>query len=144
MAHHCGKVDEGPKYPADWRRSRPGGMPSELLVVEVGELGDGLRRRGAPRRLPHRLPRHRRPLALLVPDLFMAGYPGGTRLGAQLYNIAHSTVLPAAMAGLAWWQSKPFVLALGLIWLAHIGLDRLLGYATGPVRRVAVVSTRSR
>ena len=53
------------------------------------------------------------PLALLVPDLFMAGYLGGTRLGAQLYNIAHSTVLPAAMVGLGWWQSKPLVLALG-------------------------------
>ena len=38
------------------------------------------------------------PLALLVPDLFMAGYLGGTRLGAQLYNIAHSAVLPTAMA----------------------------------------------
>jgi Domain of unknown function (DUF4260) len=47
------------------------------------------------------------PLALLAPDLFMAGYLGGTRLGAQLYNIAHSTVLPAAMAGLAWWQASP-------------------------------------
>jgi Domain of unknown function (DUF4260) len=68
------------------------------------------------------------PLALLVPDLFMVGYLGGTRLGAQLYNIGHSTVLPAAMVGLGWWQSKPFVLALGLIWLAHIGIDRLLGY----------------
>jgi hypothetical protein len=68
------------------------------------------------------------PLALLVPDLFMAGYLRGTRPGAQLYNIAHSTALPAGMVGLGWWQSQPLVLALGLIWLAHIGMDRLLGY----------------
>jgi hypothetical protein len=47
------------------------------------------------------------PLALLVPDLFMAGYLRGTRLGAQLYNIAHSTALPAGLAGLGWWQSQP-------------------------------------
>jgi hypothetical protein len=68
------------------------------------------------------------PLAVLAPDLLMAGYVRGTRLGAQLYNVGHSTLLPAAVAGLAWWQGQPLILALGLIWLAHIGLDRLLGY----------------
>jgi hypothetical protein len=68
------------------------------------------------------------PLTLLLPDLLMAGYLGGTRLGAQLYNIAHSTVLPAAVIGLGWWLGKPLVLALALTWLAHVGLDRVLGY----------------
>lgn len=68
------------------------------------------------------------PLTILLPDLLMVGYLGGTRLGAQLYNTAHSTLLPAVMTGLGWWQSKPLVVALGLIWLAHIGIDRLLGY----------------
>jgi Domain of unknown function (DUF4260) len=28
--------------------------------------------------------------------------------------------------GFGWWQGKPLV--LGLVWLAHIGADRLLGY----------------
>jgi hypothetical protein len=32
------------------------------------------------------------------------------------------------MIGLGWWQNRHLVLALGLIWLAHIGADRLLGY----------------
>jgi Domain of unknown function (DUF4260) len=68
------------------------------------------------------------PLTILLPDLLMAGYLGGARLGAQLYNLAHSTALPAVMIGLGWWQSKPLILALGLTWLAHIGIDRLLGY----------------
>jgi Domain of unknown function (DUF4260) len=68
------------------------------------------------------------PLALLVPDVLMAGYLRCSRLGAQLYNLAHSTTLPAAMIGLGWWQSRPLILALGLIWLAHIGVDRVLGY----------------
>ena len=67
-------------------------------------------------------------LAILVPDLLMAGYLGGNRLGARLYNLAHSTLLPAAVVGLGWWQGKPLIAALGLIWLAHVGLDRLLGY----------------
>ena len=30
--------------------------------------------------------------------------------------------------GLGWWQGRPLVLALSLVWLAHIGTDRLLGY----------------
>jgi Domain of unknown function (DUF4260) len=68
------------------------------------------------------------PLALLVPDVLMIGYLRGNRLGAQLYNLAHSTTLPAALIGLGWWQSRPLVLALALTWLGHIGLDRLLGY----------------
>ena len=68
------------------------------------------------------------PLTLLLPDLLMAGYLRSSRLGAQLYNIAHSTVLPAALTGLGWWQGKPLVAALALTWLAHVGLDRLLGY----------------
>ena len=68
------------------------------------------------------------PLTILVPDLFAAGYLGRTRLGAHLYNLAHSTALPAGLAGLGWWQGRPLVLALGLVWLAHIGADRLLGY----------------
>ena len=68
------------------------------------------------------------PVTILVPDLLAAGYLGGTRLGAHLYNLAHSTILPAAVVGLGWWQGRPLVLALGLVWLAHIGADRLLGY----------------
>ena len=68
------------------------------------------------------------PLTLLLPDLFMVGYFDGTRLGAYLYNFAHSTPLPAAVVWLGWWQSKRLALALGLVWLAHIGMDRLMGY----------------
>jgi hypothetical protein len=68
------------------------------------------------------------PATILVPDLLAMGYLGDTRLGARLVNVAHSTVLPAAAVGFGWWQGRPLVLALGLVWLAHIGADRLLGY----------------
>ena len=56
------------------------------------------------------------------------GYLGSTRLGAYLYNLGHSTLLPAAIVAIGWWQDKSPVVALGLVWLAHIGLDRLIGY----------------
>ena len=68
------------------------------------------------------------PLTLLLPDLTMIGYLGGTRLGSYLYNLGHSTPLPAAIVAIGWWQDKSLVVALGLVWLAHIGVDRLIGY----------------
>jgi hypothetical protein len=68
------------------------------------------------------------PLVILLPDVVMAGYLGGTRLGAIMYNLAHSTPLPALLVGIGWWRHEDLVLALGLVWLAHIGLDRLLAY----------------
>src|SRR5438105_10624672 len=68
------------------------------------------------------------PLTLLVPDLTMIGYLGGSRLGAYLYNLGHTIPLPAAVVAIGWWQDKSLIGALGLVWLAHIGLDRLLGY----------------
>ena len=68
------------------------------------------------------------PLALFIPDLFMAGYLGGTRIGARVYNLAHSTPLPALMVGCGWWQNKQLFMALGLVWLGHIGMDRLLTF----------------
>lgn len=65
---------------------------------------------------------------VLVPDVSWSGYLAGTRIGAFIYNAAHATPLPAVMIGLGWWQHRPLVLALGLVWLAHIALDRLAGY----------------
>ena len=67
------------------------------------------------------------PAGILVPDLAMGGYLAGTRRGAHLYNIAHATALPAIMLGIGYWQADRLVTALALIWLAHIGMDRLLG-----------------
>ena len=66
------------------------------------------------------------PAAILAPDLAMTGYAAGTRPGARLYNLTHATPLPAVMLGAGYWQADRLVMALALIWLAHIGLDRLL------------------
>ena len=68
------------------------------------------------------------PVTLLSPDLLMVGYLAGTRSGGSMYNLAHTTSLPAALIGLGWWQHQRLALALGLVWLAHIGMDRLMGY----------------
>jgi len=67
-------------------------------------------------------------LLFLVPDIAMLGYLAGPRLGAALYNAAHTYVLPLALglAGLA--SAHPLAVAVAAIWVAHIGFDRLLGY----------------
>jgi len=65
---------------------------------------------------------------LLAPDLSMGGYLGGPRLGAAFYNLGHTLVGPAVMIAL-WFAGAPSgSLAGGSIWLAHIGMDRALGY----------------
>ena len=68
----------------------------------------------------------------LVPDISFAGYVFGKRLGAILYNIMHSTVGPFLLAGLSWWLGPDILpsvtAAVAVIWFAHIGADRALGY----------------
>jgi len=64
----------------------------------------------------------------LAPDLSMFGYLKGPRFGALAYNAAHTyaVALPLALVGL--FARQPGLLAAGLIWTPHIGLDRALGY----------------
>lgn len=68
------------------------------------------------------------PALLLAPDASMAGYAMGARAGAALYDLGHSSPLPAALALAGWGAHAPLATALGLIWLGHIGFDRALGY----------------
>lgn len=64
---------------------------------------------------------------LLVPDLSMAGYLAGPRLGAVLYNMAHLYAWPLLLIVLSW-MGAPWALGPGLVWGAHIAMDRALGY----------------
>jgi hypothetical protein len=63
----------------------------------------------------------------LVPDITMLGYLRSPRLGALIYNLGHTYAAPGvlALAGLA---MGPLAYGLAAIWVAHIGLDRMLGY----------------
>ena len=67
-------------------------------------------------------------LLFFAPDIFMAGYLFGTKTGATLYNIGHTYTTPLVLwlaADLAHISSLHF---LCVIWIAHIGFDRLIGY----------------
>jgi hypothetical protein len=63
---------------------------------------------------------------VLVPDASMVGYLAGARVGAVVYNAAHSYAGPLLLAAGLLLTGR--ALALPLIWLAHIGADRLVGY----------------
>jgi hypothetical protein len=67
-------------------------------------------------------------LFFLAPDLAMLGYFAGPRVGAVIYNLAHSLALALALAGAGYFAGVPLAAAAGLIWIAHIGFDRALGY----------------
>lgn len=66
-------------------------------------------------------------LLALVPDLSMTGYALGPKWGARSYNMAHTYLAPALLAALGLW-AFPGLLPIACIWLAHIGVDRALGY----------------
>jgi len=63
-----------------------------------------------------------------VPDLSFLAYLAGPRTGAIVYNIAHSYMAPVALMTLGFGLAAPLTLSIAMIWLAHIGFDRALGY----------------
>lgn len=64
----------------------------------------------------------------LAPDLSFFGYLAGPRIGGLIYNLAHSLIGPLMLAGVGLVMDNSLVTGVALIWLAHIGLDRMLGY----------------
>lgn len=64
----------------------------------------------------------------LAPDLSMLGYLAGPRIGSQLYNAFHTYTAPIVLgiAGLV--LGVPPLGWVALVWAAHIGIDRAIGY----------------
>ena len=67
-------------------------------------------------------------LLFLLPDLSFFAYLAGPRAGAAAYNAAHSYAGPLMLLALAVLGAMPGLLAIALVWCAHIGFDRALGY----------------
>lgn len=67
-------------------------------------------------------------LLILAPDLAMVGYLANKEIGAMCYNLIHWYVLPGSLLGLGLWLGSDLPVHIALIWLAHIGIDRAIGY----------------
>ncbi|MDX6478956.1 MAG: hypothetical protein QOG29_1543, partial [Gaiellaceae bacterium] len=64
----------------------------------------------------------------LAPDLSAAGYAFGPRVGAVAYDVAHCEALPILVGVIGILHGADGHIQVALIWLTHIGADRLLGY----------------
>lgn len=67
-------------------------------------------------------------LLFLVPDLSMIGYVVNARIGAAVYNAAHTYIGPLLLGTYSILMDRQTALLLVLIWVAHISFDRLLGF----------------
>jgi len=65
---------------------------------------------------------------ILAPDLSFLALGLGPRRAAQIYNIAHSYALPVVLGGIGHFAGIDSMVAISLIWAAHIGIDRAVGY----------------
>lgn len=66
--------------------------------------------------------------AILLPDVSMAGYLVNSRFGAMTYNAVHNWTLALSALGVGWSLGFEPLLLAGALLLAHVGMDRALGY----------------
>jgi hypothetical protein len=67
-------------------------------------------------------------ILFLAPDLSFLGYVAGPRFGAMAYNTLHSTIGPLLLGAMGVMLNLQAATLLALIWIAHVGFDRALGY----------------
>lgn len=67
-------------------------------------------------------------LLLFVPDISMIGYLRGPKIGSIVYNAGHLLTAAIALVGLGIATDSLPIVQIGLIWTAHITLDRAIGY----------------
>jgi hypothetical protein len=65
---------------------------------------------------------------LLAPDVAAAAYLFGKRVGAFVYDAVHIELGPALLAVVGVAGNHPLLWSLALIWLSHLGMDRMAGY----------------
>ena len=67
-------------------------------------------------------------LFFFAPDVSFFGYLAGPRAGAMTYNFAHSLTGALVLLTAGVLLSVPVAVTAGIIWAAHVGFDRTLGY----------------
>lgn len=67
-------------------------------------------------------------LLLFLPDISILGYLINENIGVKLYNLAHHLSLPMAIFTIALLSNTAIYMLISLIWIAHIFLDRAMGF----------------
>ncbi len=67
-------------------------------------------------------------ILFFLPDIAFLGYLAGPVTGAIVYNITHTYIAALACLVSGLLMQLPELVAGGVIWSAHIGFDRMLGY----------------
>lgn len=67
-------------------------------------------------------------LVFLAPDIGMLGYLADSRVGATTYNLLHTYLGPAILLVGGIVAESPLTYSVAIVWFAHIGFDRALGY----------------
>jgi hypothetical protein len=65
---------------------------------------------------------------LLLPDVSALGYLAGPRVGAFTYNLIHTWAPGFVTLAIGAWLASPVLLVIGAILVAHVGMDRAMGY----------------
>ncbi|MBY0595870.1 DUF4260 domain-containing protein [Bacillus bingmayongensis] len=65
---------------------------------------------------------------ILVPDIGMLGYAINEKIGASVYNFFHTYVISISVFAIGLYTNQDWILALGIVWTAHIAMDRTIGY----------------
>jgi uncharacterized protein DUF4260 len=65
---------------------------------------------------------------VLAPDLSMVGYAAGPRVGAACYDAVHTYVGPVVLGAVGVIADAETANQIALVWFAHIGVDRAVGY----------------
>ena len=67
-------------------------------------------------------------VAWIIPDVGMIGYLKNKKLGALFYNTTHTYLFSLSLVSAGYYLDNNILLALGIIFTNHIGLDRFLGF----------------
>jgi Domain of unknown function (DUF4260) len=65
---------------------------------------------------------------LLLPDVSAIGFLAGPRVGTLTYNAVHNWAPGFIALALGLWLASPSVQLLAAILIAHVGMDRAVGY----------------
>jgi uncharacterized protein DUF4260 len=58
----------------------------------------------------------------------MVAYAAGPRVGAAAYDLVHTCALPVVLGVVGVVANADAAVAVALIWVTHIGVDRAIGY----------------